>query len=85
MSPRPQTSLRNFLQTRLLLTMLQDAIVERLLEAGADFNAQGGKCGNALQAASYGGHNVIVERLFEAGADANALRSCDVVHDDNLL
>jgi ankyrin repeat protein len=31
-------------------------IVKLLLERGADVNAQGGYYGNALQAASYGGH-----------------------------
>jgi hypothetical protein len=30
--------------------------VQRLLEKGADVNVQGGRYGNALQAASYGGH-----------------------------
>jgi hypothetical protein len=31
--------------------------VELLLRKGADVNAQGGKYGTALQAASYGGHH----------------------------
>ncbi|OAP56960.1 hypothetical protein AYL99_09072 [Fonsecaea erecta] len=43
-----------------------------LAEGGADVNAQGGEYGNALQAASRGGHRQIVERLLEAGADVNA-------------
>jgi Ankyrin repeats (3 copies) len=46
--------------------------VRLLLEAGADVNAQGGYYGNALQAASYGGHDQVVQRLLEAGADVNA-------------
>jgi ankyrin repeat protein len=43
-----------------------------ILEAGADGNAQGGQYGNALQAASAGGHDQVVQRLLEAGADINA-------------
>jgi hypothetical protein len=49
-----------------------DAVVQRLLEAGADINAQGGEYGNALQAASEKGHDSVVQRLLEAGADVNA-------------
>ena len=43
-----------------------------LLDAGADVNAQGGKYGNALRAASYKGHEQIVKMLLDAGADVNA-------------
>jgi ankyrin repeat protein len=46
--------------------------VRLLLEAGADSNAQGGVYGNALQAASFGGHDQAVQRLLEKGADVNA-------------
>ena len=35
-------------------------------------NAQGGRLGNALQAASSAGHQVIVKLLIEKGADVNA-------------
>jgi ankyrin repeat protein len=42
-----------------------------LLERGADVNAQGGGYGNALQAASYMGHEAIVGLLLENGADVN--------------
>ncbi|KAJ5970692.1 uncharacterized protein N7479_000610 [Penicillium vulpinum] len=38
----------------------------------ADINAQGGVCGNALQAASSGGHEMIVQILLSRGADVNA-------------
>ena len=38
-----------------------------LVEVGADVNAQGGWCGNALQAASKGGHEAIVKLLVEKG------------------
>ena len=43
-----------------------------LLEKGAEVNAQGGYYGNALQAASYGGHVAIVKVLLEKGAEVNA-------------
>jgi ankyrin repeat protein len=45
--------------------------VKLLLEKGADVNAQGGY-GNALQAASVGGHEGIMKLLLEKGADVNA-------------
>jgi ankyrin repeat protein len=38
-----------------------------LLGSGAEVNAQGGDYGNALQAASYGGHDAIMQRLLELG------------------
>jgi ankyrin repeat protein len=44
------------------------AIVELLLEAGANVNAQGGKFGSALNAARKLGRNEIVQILLEAGA-----------------
>jgi ankyrin repeat protein len=47
-------------------------IVERLLEKGANVNAQGGFHGNALYAAAEQGHIDIVQRLLEKGADVNA-------------
>jgi hypothetical protein len=37
------------------------------LEKGADVNAQGGHYGNALQAASDGGHDSVVTLLLEKG------------------
>jgi hypothetical protein len=43
-----------------------------LLEMRADVNAQGGVYGNALQAASYEGHEAIAKLLIDKGADANA-------------
>ena len=42
-----------------------------LLEMGADADAQGGKYGYALQAASHGGHEAIAKLLIEKGADVN--------------
>ncbi|KFY94952.1 hypothetical protein V500_02996 [Pseudogymnoascus sp. VKM F-4518 (FW-2643)] len=45
-----------------------------LLEKGADVNAQGGRHGNALQAASYGGNDLIEQRLLEKGADISPQR-----------
>jgi hypothetical protein len=44
-----------------------------LLDKGADVNAQGGDYGNALQAASAGGHEAVVKLLLDKGADVNAL------------
>ncbi|KAH8752228.1 hypothetical protein F5883DRAFT_366071, partial [Diaporthe sp. PMI_573] len=43
-------------------------IVQLLLDNGADVNAPGGRYGNALQAASYAGHEMIVKLLLEKGA-----------------
>lgn len=48
-----------------------DRIVELLLERGADANAQGGRYGNALQAACYEGHDKIAQILLEREADFN--------------
>ncbi|KAI1856341.1 uncharacterized protein JN550_013827 [Neoarthrinium moseri] len=42
-----------------------------LLSQGADINVQGGHHGNALQAASFGGHREIVQLLLDKGADVN--------------
>ena len=42
-----------------------------LVEKGADVNAQGGRYGNALQAASSGGHKETAQMLVEKGADVN--------------
>jgi hypothetical protein len=43
-----------------------------ILKAGADVNAQGGSYGNALQAASVGGHEKIVTLLLDKSAAVNA-------------
>jgi ankyrin repeat protein len=42
-------------------------VVCRLIEFGADVNAQGGYYGNPIRAASAGGHTKIVELLLDAG------------------
>ncbi|EIM82246.1 uncharacterized protein STEHIDRAFT_160801 [Stereum hirsutum FP-91666 SS1] len=47
-------------------------VSKKLLENGADVSAQGGVYGNALQAASVGGHSAVVQQLLENGADVNA-------------
>jgi hypothetical protein len=49
-----------------------ETVVQMLMDAGADVNAQGGLYGNALQAASQGGHEKLVQMLMGAGADVNA-------------
>jgi ankyrin repeat protein len=46
--------------------------VQLLLERKADVNAQGGRYGNALQAASAKGHKQIVKMLLDNGAEINA-------------
>jgi ankyrin repeat protein len=38
-----------------------------LISKGADVNTQGERLGNALQAASYGGHEKVVELLLSRG------------------
>jgi hypothetical protein len=43
-----------------------------LMNEGADVNAQGGRYGNVLQAASLRGHLEIVQLLLDKGADINA-------------
>ncbi|KAJ5433545.1 uncharacterized protein N7458_012701 [Penicillium daleae] len=45
--------------------------VELLLKEGADVNAQGGRFGNAVQAASYHGYKGVVRLLLEEGANVN--------------
>jgi ankyrin repeat protein len=49
-----------------------EKVVQMLLAAGADVNAQGGDYGSALQAAAQGGHEKVVQMLIAAGADVNA-------------
>lgn len=43
-----------------------------LLDKGANVSAQGGRYGNALQAASYRGYEKVVQILLEKGANVNA-------------
>ncbi|KAF2718867.1 hypothetical protein K431DRAFT_123484, partial [Polychaeton citri CBS 116435] len=47
-------------------------VIQMLLDAGADVNAEGGHYGNALQAASLEGHTEVVQLLLDSGANVNA-------------
>jgi hypothetical protein len=47
-------------------------LIGKLLEDGANVNAQSGKYGNALQAASFQGDEAVVRLLIENDADVNA-------------
>ena len=49
-----------------------EAVVQLLLNKGADVNAQGGVYGNALQAASRRGHTAVAQLLRDKGAKAAA-------------
>jgi hypothetical protein len=49
-----------------------EAVVKMLLNKGAEINAQGGRYGNALQAASSRGHEAVVKMLLNKGAEVNA-------------
>ena len=44
-----------------------------LLDKGVDVNAQGGRFGNALQAASERGHEKVVTMLLDKGADVSTV------------
>lgn len=48
-----------------------ETVIATLLAAGADVNAQGGKHGDALQAASANGREVVVQTLLAKGANIN--------------
>lgn len=43
-------------------------MVQTLMDAGADVNAQGGYYSNALQAAARSGQEKVVQMLMDAGA-----------------
>ncbi|KAJ8107873.1 hypothetical protein OPT61_g8568 [Boeremia exigua] len=47
-------------------------VLNCLISKGADVNAQGGYYGNALQAASAGGHEQVVKMLLDKDAEVNA-------------
>jgi ankyrin repeat protein len=55
------------------LTKVVDLLTSR---DGVDVNAEGGSCGNALQAAAFRGNNKIAELLIAKGADINAQGGC---------
>ncbi|KAJ7266774.1 ankyrin repeat domain-containing protein [Mycena rebaudengoi] len=49
-----------------------EAVVQLLIDQGANMNALGGFPGNALQAASVEGHEVVVQLFLDRGTDVNA-------------
>ena len=71
---------------------LSKAVVRLLLETGVDVNAQGGRYGNALRAASFHG-GAVVRLLLKTGADVNeqggkygnALQTASLDHGKNLV
>ncbi|KAK4148589.1 hypothetical protein C8A00DRAFT_38833, partial [Chaetomidium leptoderma] len=65
-------SVNDFLFRNQRLQTLDQTLQPDPIKVGADVNAQGGDFGNALQAASYGGHAEIVRQLLERRADVNA-------------
>ncbi|KAK6449599.1 hypothetical protein FP744_10005849 [Trichoderma asperellum] len=58
--------------TKSQLTKLIE-FIERLLDLGADINAQGGEAGNVLQSACRLNNISVVKMLLDKGADVNAL------------
>ena len=46
----------------------RSSLVRLLIQKGTDLNAQGGRYGNALQTASYQGHEQVVSLLLDGGA-----------------
>ena len=57
-------------------------VIKLLLERGADENAQGGKYGNALQAASFQGQEMIVQLLLVSGANISYYHPVSEGHDN---
>jgi ankyrin repeat protein len=47
-------------------------VVKKLLDCGADVNAQKKEYGNALQAAAREGHGAVIKMLLDCGANINA-------------
>ena len=67
-NPIYYASLLGFDQTLLsLISIWQDES-----EVSKQINAEGGKLGNALQAASYSGHDHVIQILLDGGANVNA-------------
>lgn len=47
-------------------------LIDMLVQLGADVNEAGGKFGNPLQTACFGGHDEAVQKLLNYGADPYA-------------
>lgn len=70
-----------------------EKVADILLEKGAGVNVQGGRYGNALQAACYRGHEKVADKLLEKGAGVNAQggpygnalqAACEVGHETTI-
>ncbi len=55
-----------------------------IFEEQIDVHAQGGLCGNALQAASLRGNKEIMRMLLEKGADVNSLQAAESRNERDL-
>ncbi|KAL3486618.1 ankyrin repeat-containing domain protein [Aspergillus germanicus] len=65
------------------------ALVQTLLDLGADVNGKSDVLGRPLTAAAYGGHLSIVQLLVEKGADVSGgelqWKAKEEIYDDNLM
>lgn len=64
----------------LAIACAHEKFVQMLLDKGANFNAQGGYYGNALQTAVSKGSEKVVQMLLDKGADVNVQNGCTALH-----